>query len=423
MTRCIVIGFVAVYFTLATTVRAFEVKDMASKFTVDSRTTYFFRPIDGDVATTNLRLLVDWRNVKLTRGLYLTAEGDARHTTDGATELTFRRAADDQVRQPSFGFDNLRLDVTTDILPNLRRALGVGRLSVGWLEPEWGRTDRIQPTNLLAAYDYTDVTLDDRRVSQLGAQAKWAFSEKRYTVEFDYFPGFTPSRISNRGAWGVRVPAGVTFHRQLPTSVGGSQQVGFRGCYVADFQACFMAMTGRDHMFFARPSANDPTVIEFVYPRLRGYGGDFQYLLPWNLMYRLEGVYRDYDGRVAQDYAEVATSLERIWPGSELYTLVQYVRQVPKVTDATDLHRAFSDAVFGRVGYGDESHGWYGQLEGAVNFDPVAYIIEATVSGPVWVEQLRFRLGLRLIDGNEKNLIGARFKDNDGLFFDLTWRP
>lgn len=382
---------------------------------VENRASYFTHRNTG---TNALSVEATWESVKLARGVFFTINPYARYESD-VVEPTVRRVNDNTPQQPAFGFHGLYVDVSKVVIPVLNQLPGSGRLRVGWQLPEWGVTDRITPTNLLAAHDYTDVTLDDRRVSQLGVSAKWAFDNKRYTMEFVGL-SFTPARIPEHGPWGVK-PAGVTFVRRLPTSlgVGDGLQVGARGCYNGMFNACLMMTAGRDKLFFTRPLS--PTIVELVYPQMRGYGGDFLYRLPKGFIYRLEGVYRDYDGAIGEDYGEIATSLERIW-GDNIFTLVEYVRQVPKRVDANDIHCVFSEAVLGRVGYGNEVDGWYGQVEGAANIDPNAFIVEATVTGPTPLEGLRFKIGYRVVDGSLRNLIGAYFRDSDGLFLDLVWR-
>lgn len=390
-------------------------KGWKPRLLLENRASYFHG--ESDLAD-SFTLEAEMKNRRLARGVFVTGQSYVRYATDGTVAPTFRKVNDDAVDQPAFGFHDLYVDVSKDVLPGLQSLPGRGWVKIGWQSPDWGVTDRIRPTNVLDAYDYTDLTLDDRRVSQIGVDVKWAVDGRRYIFEAVVLPMFTPDRIAREGAWGV-APEGVSIQRDLPSNGEESLSVGGRACFNGEFHLCAVATSGRDKLFFVRPVA--PTAIELVYPRLRTYGGDFFYELPWQVVYRLEGVYRDYDSAVARNYGELATSLERVW-GDNLFTLLEYVRQVPTCTDPTNIHCVFSNALLGRIGYGDEANGWYEQVEGAANLDPTAYLVEASVTGPTPIEGLRFRLGGRMVGGSRDNLIGARFGGNDGVFFDLVWR-
>jgi|GEM_PF-1685609 len=363
-------------------------------------------------ATFDARLLFDWENVRLTKGLNLTAGAYVRVGTDTDDAPVVRKLVDDSSGQPNFGFEDLYLDISKELV-GLQGLAEIGRFRIGWQNPEWGRTDRVRPTNLLVAHDYTDLSLDDRRISQFGLSTKWGWERRRYTLELVWLPFFTPTRFATDGPWRF-LSEGVNLKRELPE--GADSQFGLRGCYDDTFVVCLMGYTGRDHLPFV-----DAVAGSLVYPEMRAFGGDFQKELFWGTMFRAEGVWRSYDGEFGRNYGEFAVSLEKIWP-STFYGLIQYLRQVPKRSDPADAHAAFNDAVFWRVSYGDENDGWYEQLEGAVNIDPTMVFAEVSVSGPTPVKDLRFTLGARVITGERENLISGRFSGNDGLFFEIRYR-
>lgn len=377
---------------------------------------------DSDTGVVDGSLAADVRDEPLAPGVRFTLAGVLRYSSAGTARFdSWNEPSGRDTYQPALGLRELSFELTPATwLAPLRAVPGSLRLRLGKLAPQWGASDRVRPTDVVTPWDYTDLTRPER-FGEWGTSVRWSDKRNRHQLEGVWLPVFSPNRFAADGPWQL-IPEGVDTTSEWPDDddVHGNQQFGLRACRRGRASLCAMTYFGRDRLARVRPTS--PTSATLLYPRLRVYGADAQVDLA-GVMLRLEVAYRDSEDGF-DDYAEAVFAAERIWfdldrHGSSLFALVQYSQQLPKRDDPFWVHSVFASGLLSRFRYGKDD-GWYGQLETGANFDPNGYLVELTLSGPIYGE-LRFALAGAVIDGEREHLFGARFADNDRLLFSLLW--
>lgn len=170
------------------------------------------------------------------------------------------------------------------------RPTGALRISLGRQVVDWSGVDELQPANLMAPLDESDIF---RRVT-MGAFGVSAHYDGPVTVDVMVVPAaFQGSRLP-QGRWSF-VPEGVPLERDTPPVRVEETQVGLRvGAQLGSLDAALVGYVGRDMfpLFTLADGAVSPLQgVVAKYPRSRAAGMTASYPLGESVLLRSEVVY------------------------------------------------------------------------------------------------------------------------------------
>ena len=179
----------------------------------------------------------------------------------------------------------------------------------------WGKADLLNPTDRFAPRDYLRVV--DNEFLAVSA-ARLTYERSSNTVELVWVPRFTPSRIPLvNQRWVVlpgEVPADLRIS-DLGARYPGGPQFGARWNHVGrglEYSACFYEGFQHLPLIEARAASRYPPAAEFLrtYPKLRLYGGDAAWPLPWFTV-KAEAAYFTTPSSQADEYVQYVIQVER----------------------------------------------------------------------------------------------------------------